>query len=406
MRKLLNLVNEIFRKKDLYIQLLFILSGLLIPFFFPIFLGLETYGTFVKATSLVFLFQRIVDISSEPIISNSQESVSIRFAKLFTHFTLYFLVFLILLFLMKMYNQILITISLIVTSFGVNSLFLLNNKKSIIIYLVWFNAVLVLLLLLGEYLKIVDPTLIIVFTNFSATLLIGYYLFYYIKSGLIKIGKFQLKDLLSSTLMFNRILYAFLNISLGFALPFVMSTQIGSKDLGSIKFSLSIFFASVYFFPINPKRLIFALTPQSEVGEKNEYFSVFKYLKLHNYFTIFLSIVYVILNIFRVKFYDNFIITSVIISFLSFPLFFLEKFLIANSKINYLKIFNLFSGLIILVLSYFFVKSLDHFFIMITGFLIIAFLTHAIFIEQVKKKWVLPYVLGLFLILVNLIYAL
>jgi hypothetical protein len=288
----------------------------------------------------------------------------------------------------------------------VNSLFLINNKTSIIIYLLLFNAVLVLLVILGDYFKIVDPTLIIVFTNFSAALVIGYYITYYIKSGLIKIVKCDIKDLLSSTLMLDRILYAFLNISLGFALPYVLSSQVESKDLGSIKFSLSILFASVYFFPINPKRLIFALTSCNQSDGKSESSLVFTYLKFHIIFSVLLTFFYIALNFLQINFVDNFAVTAVVISFLSFPLFFLEKFLIANSKINYLKIFNSLSGLFVLILSYFFVKSLHHFFLMIVFFLIIAFLLHIIFVEQIQKKWVIPYIVGLFLILINLVYAL
>ena len=55
---------------NIFIQILTLFSGLLINFLIPLLFGIEEYGIFIKANILVFLFQKLMDVISEPLISN------------------------------------------------------------------------------------------------------------------------------------------------------------------------------------------------------------------------------------------------------------------------------------------------------------------------------------------------
>lgn len=56
------------------IQILTLFSGLLINFLIPMLFGIEEYGLFIKANILVFLFQKLMDVISEPLISNVEKN--------------------------------------------------------------------------------------------------------------------------------------------------------------------------------------------------------------------------------------------------------------------------------------------------------------------------------------------
>lgn len=233
---------------NLLIQALTLISGLVVNFVIPGLYGLDTYGQFIKANILVFLFQKLLDIINEQLLA-SVEAEHILVTSLFMA-GLIFLLFSGLSLLTDLGSPLLLSVMLL-SSACLLSLFGLRLYRWIIGYLILFLSVFFAALFISHQniwpLSIVD---ILCLTNLIPCLFALVSLFTH--GAKLPLGKQLISTLwqvitllprmISITLFFN----LFTNI-----LPYILSKILPARELGLFRVIVSIIQSATSLFPIN-----------------------------------------------------------------------------------------------------------------------------------------------------------
>lgn len=259
---------------NISIQILTLLSGLLINFLIPVLFGIEEYGIFIKANILVFLFQKLMDVISEPLISNVDKNQLFPVALCVGFFLLSIFLGIDCFFsagspwlLSSMYwSNCLLLI-----------LYALNLRKLVLVYLIAFIG-LFTILLLSVLFKLTDLSITNVcgITNFLPSTFCLLYILCTRKLPLSLDGLYTnlrgmiilIPRLFSLTLVSN----LFTNI-----LPFYLSFIFPPQLLGLFRIQVSIVQSVVAVFPINSKVLstyFLAIKDQNNFLEKIIAFSI------------------------------------------------------------------------------------------------------------------------------------
>lgn len=241
------------------IQALTLLSGLLVNFLVPALFGLESYGVFVQANILVFVFQKLTDIVNEPLISHVEGRYI--FATSLLIGCVVILLFLIANSFEQIGNPVLLGVMLL-SSCCLLSMYALRQQFRLLVYLlvflVVFGFLLALKMLAGWQLNIVD---VLIWTNF-------------IPGGIAALGlilsgsrfppgkKFistmknvvaMVPRMISVTLVFNLLT----NI-----LPYILSKTLPVRDLGLFRVVTSIIQSATSLFPLNTKAIFVAFVAE------------------------------------------------------------------------------------------------------------------------------------------------
>ncbi len=405
MIKVLNWVS--LNKQNLLVQFLFVLGGIVIPFLFPMALGIETYGVFVKSTALVFLAQRVIDISSEPILARNDLNINTKVGNLFTHYLTLVLIFLGIVFFANIKFNFLIALTLFFSSFGVNVLFIYGSQKYIIQYLLLFNLILFASLLFRYQLNITSPDRLILFANSFGCLYIGLFLMYNkLKDTTIEsFAWFDFKYLKQS--MLKGLFYSLFNVTLSVIVPFLLSYWVDNYSLGFIKLSSSIVFASLLIFPINQKTII-SIFSKMEIGsdENSESKRLLNLLRIHS-FCVFLFLVlgYVLKDYEKLKdlyFYYQAISLALIIT----PIFIIEKYILVSSNYGkYLPVVNAFFSILFISLLMLFCTNYNSYLMLLSCVVLAMFLFYTFFLRAFFLKYTLFHIISLVLILLSFLYA-
>ncbi len=236
---------------------------MLVNFVVPALYGLESYGTFIQANILVFVFQKLTDIANEPLISHVEGRYVFATSLLMGGVVM--LLFLITNSIDPIGNPLLLGVML-VSSCCLLSMYALRQQLRLLVYLVVFLGVfgfmLALKMLADWQLSIVD---VLVWTNLVPGLLAALGL---VSSGsrlppgkqlLSTVGNtfVMLPRMISVTLVFNLLT----NI-----LPYILSKTLPIRDLGLFRVVTSVIQSATSLFPLNTKAIFVAFVG----GERRE----------------------------------------------------------------------------------------------------------------------------------------
>lgn len=238
------------------IQALTLFCALLVNFVIPALYGLELYGAFIQANILVFLFQKLTDISTEPLIGHVEHamifpvSMSIAAFVWFIFWTIDSIASL---------GSTGLLAAMLLSSSVMLSMYALRQQRRLVAYLVFFLVVFFTLLILKEQLdwelSIVD---ILFWTNLLPALLAALAL---LSSGVRLPSRQALGPILagiartvpgnlSMTLVFN----LFTNL-----LPYILSKTLPLRDLGLFRVVTAVIQSATSIFPINTKAIFVRL---------------------------------------------------------------------------------------------------------------------------------------------------
>ena len=235
---------------NLAIQCLILLSGMLVNFFIPMLFGLEKYGLFIKANILVFFFHKLMDIVSEPLISNIEK-------KLCFSVSITFVLFVLVCFSICNYFVEAGSILLLGSMLYSNSILLVMYRNLlsvwIVLYLAFFNLLFLVLLSFDHfniislsitdtltYTNLIPASIWLIFLVISKKI---DFVFDGIYNNLIRLAR-VFPSLFSLTLVSN----VFANI-----LPFYLSFIFPPEMLGLLRVQTSIVQSVSAIFPINTK---------------------------------------------------------------------------------------------------------------------------------------------------------
>ena len=236
---------------------------MLVNFVVPALYGLESYGAFIQANILVFVFQKLTDIVNEPLISHVEGRYIFATSLLMGGVVM--LLFLITNSINPIGNPLLLGVML-VSSCCLLSMYALRQQLRLLVYLVVFLGVFGLLLalkMLADWqLSIVD---VLIWTNLVPGLLAALGL---VSSGsrlppgkqlLSTMGNMfvMLPRMVSVTLVFNLLT----NI-----LPYILSKTLPVRDLGLFRVVTSVIQSATSLFPLNTKAIFVAFVG----GERRE----------------------------------------------------------------------------------------------------------------------------------------
>ncbi len=236
---------------------------MLVNFVVPALYGLESYGAFIQANILVFVFQKLTDIVNEPLISHVEGRYIFATSLLMGGVVM--LLFLITNSINPIGNPLLLGVML-VSSCCLLSMYALRQQLRLLVYLVVFLGVFSLLLalkLLADWqLSIVD---VLIWTNLVPGLFAALGL---VSSGsrlppgkqlLSTMGNMfvMLPRMVSVTLVFNLLT----NI-----LPYILSKTLPVRDLGLFRVVTSVIQSATSLFPLNTKAIFVAFVG----GERRE----------------------------------------------------------------------------------------------------------------------------------------
>ncbi len=236
---------------------------MLVNFVVPALYGLESYGAFIQANILVFVFQKLTDIVNEPLISHVEGRYVFATSLLMGGVVM--LLFLITNSINPIGNPLLLGVML-VSSCCLLSMYALRQQLRLLVYLVVFLGVFGLLLALKMQadwqLSIVD---VLVWTNLVPGLLAAL--------GLISSGS-RLppgKQLLSTMGNMFVILPRMVSVTLVFnlltnILPYILSKTLPVRDLGLFRVVTSVIQSATSLFPLNTKAIFVAFVG----GERRE----------------------------------------------------------------------------------------------------------------------------------------
>ena len=238
------------------IQALTLLCALLVNFVIPAFYGLEPYGAFIQANILVFLFQKLTDISTEPLIGHVDHAMIFPVSMLIA--ACVWLVFWAIDCVSSLGSTALLA-AMLLSSSVMLSMYALRQQRRLVVYLLFFLTVFFTLLILKEWLKwplsIID---ILLWTNLLPASLAALALLH---SGARLPSRQTVWSLLagvarlapgnfSVTLVFN----LFTNL-----LPYILSKTLPLRDLGLFRVVTAVIQSATSIFPINTKAIFVKL---------------------------------------------------------------------------------------------------------------------------------------------------
>lgn len=241
---------------NVVIQGLTLLCALLVNFVIPALYGLELYGAFIQANVLVFLFQKLTDISTEPLIGYVDHAMIFPVSMLIA--ACVWLVFWVIDSVASLGSTALLA-AMLLSSSVMLSMYALRQQRRLVTYLVFFLAVFFALLILKERLEwalsIVD---ILFWTNLLPASLAALALLH---SGARLPSRQTVGPLLASvarmapgnfsvTLVFN----LFTNL-----LPYILSKTLPLRDLGLFRVVTAVIQSATAVFPINTKAIFVQL---------------------------------------------------------------------------------------------------------------------------------------------------
>ncbi|MFN3715752.1 MAG: hypothetical protein ACK4R8_03390 [Thiobacillus sp.] len=243
------------------IQALTLLCALLVNFVIPAFYGLEHYGAFIQANILVFLFQKLTDISTEPLIGHVDHAMIFPVSILIA--ACVWLVFWVIDSVASLGSAALLA-AMLLSSSVMLSMYALRQQMRLLMYLVFFLAVFSTLLALNAWLKwsftIVD---ILLWTNLLPASLAALAL---LRSG-ARLPSRQMFGTLfvavarmapgnfSVTLVFN----LFTNL-----LPYILSKTLPLRDLGLFRVVTAVIQSATSIFPVNTKAIFVRLVASED----------------------------------------------------------------------------------------------------------------------------------------------
>lgn len=244
------------------IQVLLLLSALLVNFVIPALYGLESYGAFIKANILVFLFQKLTDITAEPLIGHIESNAIFPLAVVLSVF-----IWILFSFLNEVNNigSPGLLAAMLLSSCVMLSMHAMKLSRLLILYLITFVSVFLGLLMLkvreGWTFSIED---ILLWTNLAPALAAAVIL---LSSGVKVPSGRETMSLLSTivkmlprnfalTLVFN----LFTNL-----LPYVFSKTLPLADLGLFRVITALVQSATSIFPVNTKAIFVGL-----VSSKNK----------------------------------------------------------------------------------------------------------------------------------------
>jgi hypothetical protein len=245
------------------IQALTLLSGMLVNFVVPALYGLESYGAFIQANILVFVFQKLTDIVNEPLISHVEGRYVFATSLLMGGVVM--LLFLITNSFDPIGNPLLLGVML-VSSCCLLSMYALRQQVRLLVYLVVFLGVFGLLLalkMLADWqLSIVD---VLVWTNLVPGFLAALGL---VSSGSrLPPGKQLLSTMGNTIAMLPRMISVTLVFNLlTNILPYILSKTLPVRDLGLFRVVTSVIQSATSLFPLNTKAIFVAFVG----GERRE----------------------------------------------------------------------------------------------------------------------------------------
>lgn len=238
------------------IQALTLLCALLVNFVIPALYGLELYGAFIQANILVFLFQKLTDISTEPLIGHVDHAMIFPVSMLIA--ACVWLVFWAIDSVASLGSTALLA-AMLLSSSVMLSMYALRQQRRLVAYLMFFLTVFFTLLILKERLdwalSIVD---ILFWTNLLPALLASLALlrsgarlpsrqtFGPLLAGVARVAPGNL----SVTLVFN----LFTNL-----LPYILSKTLPLRDLGLFRVVTAVIQSATTIFPINTKAIFVRL---------------------------------------------------------------------------------------------------------------------------------------------------
>lgn len=228
---------------------------MLVNFVVPALYGLESYGAFIQANILVFVFQKLTDIVNEPLISHV-EGRYIFVTSLLTGGVV-MLLFLLTNSINPIGNPLLLCVML-ASSCCLLSMYALRQQLRLLAYLIVFLGVFGLLLalkMLADWqLSIVD---VLIWTNLIPGVVAALGLVFSgsrlppSKQLLSTMGNtfVRLPRMISVTLVFNLLT----NI-----LPYILSKTLPVRDLGLFRVITSVIQSATSLFPLNTKAIFVA----------------------------------------------------------------------------------------------------------------------------------------------------
>lgn len=246
---------------NVVIQGLTLICGLLVNFVIPARYGLELYGAFIQANILVFLFQKLTDISTEPLIGHLDHAMIFPVSMLIA--ACVWFVFWVADSVVSLGSPALLA-AMLLSSSVMLSMYALRKQRRLVAYLIFFLAVFFTLLILKEWhdwqLSIVD---ILLWTNLLPGLLAALGL---LRSGVRLPSRRELRPLLASiarmapgnfsmTLVFN----LFTNL-----LPYILSKTLPLRDLGLFRVVTAVIQSATTIFPINTKAIFVGLVGSND----------------------------------------------------------------------------------------------------------------------------------------------
>lgn len=241
---------------NIAIQALTLLGALLVNFVIPALYGLEYYGAFIQANILVFLFQKLTDISTEPLIGHVDPEVIFPISILIA--ACVWCVFWALDSVASLGSPALLA-AMLWSSSVMLSMYALRQQRRLVIFLVFFIAVFFALLSLKEWigwqLSIVD---ILFWTNCMPSVFATLVLIY---SG-ARLPSMQTIRLLLSSVV--RMTPGNFSVSLVFnlftnLLPYLFSKTLPVRDLGLFRVVTAVIQSATTIFPINTKAIFVKL---------------------------------------------------------------------------------------------------------------------------------------------------
>lgn len=246
---------------NVVIQALTLVCGLLVNFVIPALYGLELYGAFIQANILVFLFQKLTDISTEPLIGHVDPAMIFPVSMLIAGAVWF--VFWVADRVVSLGSPALLA-AMLLSSSAMLSMYALRKPRRLVAYLLFFLVVFFTLLILKErldwQLSIVE---ILFWTNLLPALLAALAL---LGSGVRLPSAQEVRPLLASvartapgnfsvTLVFN----LFTNL-----LPYILSKTLPLRDLGLFRVVSAVIQSATTIFPINTKAIFVGLVESDD----------------------------------------------------------------------------------------------------------------------------------------------
>jgi hypothetical protein len=228
---------------------------MLVNFAFPAIYGLELYGSFIQANILVFVFQKLADIVSEPLISHLDKRFIFATSLVFSSIIMG--LFIVTNFLISIGDPQLLGVMLL-SSCCLLSMYALEQQLRIVIYLISFLGVFFILLalqLLASWsLNIVD---ILIWTNGVPCI--------FAVIGLLTSGSKlpSSKNTMSTMVGVLSLLPRMVSVTFVFnlltnILPYILSKTLSLGDLGLFRVATSVIQSATSMFPVSAKAIFVA----------------------------------------------------------------------------------------------------------------------------------------------------